>query len=472
VRESEESHTDVFGAVPGAHRVAAALSLLSIVVAVVAALAFLVENLLLVVLVDLLVVLGLVSTFTVVTSRGVRRLVAGILAAGAIVGVVAAFVVTDALRGVAVIVVMVIVAGYTARKALGVDVGPHVSSRPLAPPPERAVLFMNPRSGGGKVPQFRLDDIGRELGAEVVVLEPPFDLRQLAEQAVADGADLLGVAGGDGSQAIVAQVAAEHDLPFLCVPAGTRNHFALDLGLDRSDPSLTMPALREGVEKRIDLAFVGDRVFVNNVSLGVYAKVVQSPEYRAAKVGTFASRLPELLGPDSAPFDLQVEGPRGEIDGPQLVQVSNNPYRFAGLTDFGVRDRLDQGVLGVVVTQVDSAADAAELVRIAATGVPDRFHGWHQWETPELEVRSRQGPIEAGVDGEALVLESPLRFRIWPAAVRVRLSRERPGPPPPKVRLNRTTVVRLARLTIQGIDPKTVDRLEQVATTGDGVGVH
>lgn len=153
------------------------------------------------------------------------------------------------------------------------------------------------------------------------------------------------------------------------------------------------------------------------------------------------------------------------------MQVSNNPYRFAGLTDFGVRDRLDQGVLGVVVTEVASATDAAELVRIAATGSPDRFHGWHQWDAPELEVRSRSGQIEAGVDGEALVLESPLRFRIWPGAVRVRLPRERPGPPSPKVRFNRTTLVRLARLTVQGIDPKTVDRLEQVADAGDRADV-
>jgi diacylglycerol kinase family enzyme len=88
------------------------------------------------------------------------------------------------------------------------------------------------------------------------------------------------MAGGDGSQALVAAVAAERDIPFVCVPAGTRNHFVLDLGLDRKDVVGALDAYTDGVERRIDLARVGDRVFVNNVSLGVYAAIVQSDDYR------------------------------------------------------------------------------------------------------------------------------------------------------------------------------------------------
>lgn len=156
---------------------------------------------------------------------------------------------------------------------------------------------MNPRSGGGKVGRFHLVDKARRLGAEVVVLDPdhPQDIAALARRAVAGGADLLGVAGGDGTQALVAGVAAEHDVPFMVVSAGTRNHFAMDLGLDRDDPSTCLEALTDGVELRVDLGLIGDRVFVNNASFGAYAAVVQSPAYRAEKVRTTLQMLPDPL---------------------------------------------------------------------------------------------------------------------------------------------------------------------------------
>src|SRR5206468_2305338 len=101
-----------------------------------------------------------------------------------------------------------------------------------------------------------------------VLFGPGDDLRALTEHAVAQGADVLGVAGGDGSQALVADVARSHDLAFVCIPAGTRNHFALDLGLDRRDVAGALDAFEDAVERRIDLASVGGRVFVNNASLG------------------------------------------------------------------------------------------------------------------------------------------------------------------------------------------------------------
>ena len=152
--------------------------------------------------------------------------------------------------------------------------------------PKRPVLICNLRSGGGKVERFGLTAMAAELGVEVVVLEPGLDLAELARDAIARGADCLGMAGGDGSQALVASIAVEHDIPFVCISAGTRNHFALDLGLDRDDPRTGMVALRDGVERRVDYATVGDRLFVNNVSLGVYATVVQEESYREAKAET------------------------------------------------------------------------------------------------------------------------------------------------------------------------------------------
>ena len=156
---------------------------------------------------------------------------------------------------------------------------------------------MNPKSGGGKATRFELADAARRRGIEPVVLEPGDDLLQLAEDAVDRGADVIGMAGGDGSQGLVARSRCAATSPFVCIPAGTRNHFALDLGLDRDDVVGALDAFGDAVERRIDLAEVGGRVFVNNVSLGVYAKIVQSPEYRDAKRETTAKLLPELLGP-------------------------------------------------------------------------------------------------------------------------------------------------------------------------------
>ena len=137
---------------------------------------------------------------------------------------------------------MAVVAG---RAALRGDPAPERMREHDAPPPRRPYLIMNPRSGGGKVTRFGLKDKAEALGAEVVLLEGPgpVDVGALARQAVAEGADLLGVAGGDGTQALVAGIAAEHDVPLLVISAGTRNHFALDLGLDREDPSRCLDAL-------------------------------------------------------------------------------------------------------------------------------------------------------------------------------------------------------------------------------------
>ena len=180
-----------------------------------------------------------------------------------------------------------------------------------APAWRHAFLVMNPRSGGGKVVKFDLQRKAEELGAEVALLEGPgqVDVDALARQAVERGADLLGVAGGDGTQALVAGIAAEHNLPFLVISAGTRNHFALDLGLDREDPTGCLDALRDGVELHVDLGKINGRTFVNNASFGVYAEVVQSPEYRDDKAGTVLEMLPDLIrGDKGARLRAQVDG--------------------------------------------------------------------------------------------------------------------------------------------------------------------
>ncbi len=291
--------------------------------------------------------------------------------------------------------------------------------------PRRSVLLCNPWSGGGKVERFGLVELAERQGVEVVMLDHGLDLEQLARDAVARGADCLGMAGGDGSQALVASIAVEHDLPFVCVSAGTRNHFALDLGLNRDDPRESVTAFTDGEERRVDFATVGDRLFVNNVSLGIYATVVQESDYRDAKLETTKTLLPELLGREAEPFDLQFVDPDGvEVDGAFLIQVSNNPYVIGASLDSAQRRRLDSGKLGIVAVTGRTGSDAAKILTLSAVGQRRLSSQWHEFTADEFIVRSRSGSIAAGVDGEALVLEAPLVFRSHPRGLRLRV------PPP------------------------------------------
>ena len=162
-------------------------------------------------------------------------------------------------------------------------------------PPRRPVLFINPNSGGGKAARAGLAERARERGIEAVVLAKGQDLVSAAREAAAGGADALGMAGGDGSLAAVAAAAAAYELPFVCVPAGTRNHFALDVGVDRHDLIGALDAFTDGVERRIDLAEVNGRAFLNNVSLGIYGDAVRRSAYRDAKVRTVLETADEVL---------------------------------------------------------------------------------------------------------------------------------------------------------------------------------
>jgi diacylglycerol kinase family enzyme len=204
------------------------------------------------------------------------------------------------------------------------------------------------------------------------------------------------------------------------VSAGTRNHFALDLGIDRNDPRNSVYAFRDALERRIDYATVNGRFFVNNVSLGVYATIVQQEGYREAKVNTTKELLPRLLGDTERPFDLQFVTPDGDVvDGAFLIQVSNNPYVLGASLDVSQRRRLDSGRLGVFAVTATTGAQAAEVVTLAMAGRRATSGHAFQFECTEFEVRSRSGKAFAGIDGEALELETPLRFQIHPRGLRM-----------------------------------------------------
>jgi diacylglycerol kinase family enzyme len=291
-------------------------------------------------------------------------------------------------------------------------------SLPRVAPPRHPVLFVNPWSGDGKAGRVGLVEAARRVGIETVELKAGEDLEQLVRAGVARGADGLAMAGGDGSQALVAAIAAEHDLPYACIPSGTRNHFALDLGVDREDVLGALDAFADGGERYVDLGEVNGRVFVNNVSLGVYAEAVSQDRYRDSKLLTLLDTLSATLGPEGQANELRWI----DLDGvaqrsTALILVSNNVYRLGTTLGSGTRPRLNAGILGVVDFHPPIAGEK---------GAPAR---WRELEAPEIEIEA-DAPVPIGVDGESMLMEPPLRFRIRPRALRVRIAHSHPGASP------------------------------------------
>jgi diacylglycerol kinase family enzyme len=388
--------------------------------------------------------LTMAGAWWALTHKGLVRWLAAAVAVAAPLTVLVLYRRERLLWVVLVAVALVALAVAAGRAALRRDAIPERMREYQVPPPRRPFLIMNPRSGGGKVTRFGLKDKAEALGATVALLEGPgtVDVAALARQAVADGADLLGVAGGDGTQALVAGIAADHDIPLLVISAGTRNHFALDLELDREDPSRCLDALRDGVELHVDLGFIADRPFVNNASFGAYAAVVQSPAYRDDKRRTTTEMLPELLVGQQGPR-LQARAANVTIDGPQAVLVSNNVYGMGDIAGLGRRARLDRGNLGLFAVTATSAVQAAGLLRGTSSRGLTRLTG------PEVVVDADTAQIPVGVDGEALLLDTPVRCTVRPAALRVRVPRDRPGVPDPKPIMDWRRLWQLA-LTVPG----------------------
>ena len=199
------------------------------------------------------------------------------------------------------------------------------------------------------------------------------------------------------------------------------------------------------MELRIDLGVIAGRPFVNNASFGAYAAVVQSPAYRDDKRRTTTEMLPDLLVGQRGPR-LVARAENVTVQGPQAVLVSNNVYGMGDIAGLGRRARLDRGTLGMFAVTVQSAAQAAGLLR------GSRSRGLTSLAGREVVIDADAAQIPVGVDGEALQLDTPVRCVIQPLALRVRVPRDRPGVPDPK--------------------PQIMDwhRLWRMALTGPGTG--
>jgi diacylglycerol kinase family enzyme len=330
---------------------------------------------------------------------------------------------------------------------------PSVMAIPLRPPKQRSMLLVNPRSGEGKAQAFGIVETARRWGIAVHVLQPGEDVQELAQAAIGDGAEAIGMAGGDGSLGLVAQVAMRHDIPFVCIPAGTRNNFARDLGLDYDDPRSALLAF-SGKERRVDVGSIGERVFLNNASFGIYPEIVREPGYRRARLLTAHTVITRVLNGEREPFDLRFSDPDGHaFHSAFMLLVANNPYDTLGLDTVGWRSKLTRGVLQVSMVR---ALDVEAVERLAGgmlLGHPGARDGWLQWHCQTLSLDAASGRLEVGVDGEHLQFPAPVELRSHPRALRVLVP---PG----------TTVRR--RLRLPHLHPEALGRLWAMAMGREG----
>jgi diacylglycerol kinase family enzyme len=258
-------------------------------------------------------------------------------------------------------------------------------------------LVVNPRSGNDSPSAEELAAEAERRGIDVHVLQKGDDPGALARES---GAEALGVAGGDGSLAVVASAALELGAGFVCVPFGTRNHFARDIGLDRDDPFAALDAFDGGTERRIDVGRVNGRPFLNNVSLGVYAGLVHRREHHRRR-GEALARARGLLAVALHRHRLHARV-NGDAVAARALFVGNNRYEL-DLFTLGARAQLDEGKLFLWVA-----------AGVWPTAWEERIDERFTIELPDARIR-------AAIDGEPVVLDSPLELESQPRELRVLL---------------------------------------------------
>jgi diacylglycerol kinase family enzyme len=283
-----------------------------------------------------------------------------------------------------------------------------------------AHLIINPTAGGTATFLRRLTRTARERGIRVRVLKPGEDARLAALAAADDGAETLAVAGGDGSVAAVAGVAVEQDMPLVVVPTGTLNHFARDLGLDLARPLSALDAFYAGNERRVDVGRVNGRLFMNNVSLGIYAEMLGDPGYREDKLGVAQAKIQALFSSPEIRRALRIAPPEETpLENVVAVVVSNNPYEVARWDRLGRRHRLDTGTLQISVLDVSTLDELERLLAGALLGAIEFRPALRHWRSECLEMGIAGERVRAGVDGEPITFEAPLRLSVEPGALRV-----------------------------------------------------
>ncbi len=299
----------------------------------------------------------------------------------------------------------------------------HLARVPALRDGEDLVLLINPGSGAdGEHP-------GAELAAtwpaaRQVIAEPGGDLVKQLE-AELDASDhpparAVGVAGGDGTVAAVAAVAADRGLPLVVVPAGTLNHFARDIGVTTLSDSVE--AVRAGSAMAVDLGGVQvddapPQWFVNTASLGGYPDLVQLREQRESRWGKWPAATVALIRVlwESDPLVARVNGKPRKV---WLVFVGNGLYRPRGFAA-ATRHRLDSGLFDLRYVRADVPLSRIRFLMGALSSALERSRTYIQQERTELLIEILGPPVALATDGEVITQGRRFQFFTLPAALQV-----------------------------------------------------
>lgn len=282
-------------------------------------------------------------------------------------------------------------------------------------------LIINPKSGNGRAINAHVDDLARQQGIQVLMTRKDVDVETIAREAVAAGADVLGVSGGDGSIGAVAKVALEHNLPMVVLPGGTRCHFARDLGMDPKQIADSLAGFT-GVERRVDVGEINGRIFLNNASFGLYADIVDHPEYREHKLQVSREVLRSIVDGSKQPYDLRFAHDDINIDRAVQVLVGVNRYDTLKISELGHRERLNEGVLHVIAFTKLNNQLMGQLVKAMSfkkSTESDEVPGLYQWVDDSFVISGSGKQLVVGVDGEREVYQTPVKIRIVPGALRI-----------------------------------------------------
>ncbi len=299
-----------------------------------------------------------------------------------------------------------------------------------------ATLIINPKSGDGRAIKANIPQKAKKLGISTIITQKGDSIEGLARQAVSDGAEILGVSGGDGTLGAVAKVAIEKNLPLVVLPGGTRCHFARDVGLDPNEISDALASF-QGTERRIDVGSINGRIFLNNASFGLYADVIDKPEYRDHKVRTTREVLSSLLNGNTPyyPLNFTDDKQKKHRHAAQIL-VGVNAYETVNILELGRRHAMDQGILQITaVTKLTDELIGQMMGTIVLNqSFEDSNTGYvEQWEAAKFSVNSKSKKLVVGVDGEREEHTTPVVIKILPKALRLMVPpegmRKRPNNP-------------------------------------------
>jgi diacylglycerol kinase family enzyme len=248
--------------------------------------------------------------------------------------------------------------------------------------------------------------------AKIVAWDPATDLAD----TVGTGAQALGVAGGDGTVASVAELALRTDLPLAVFPAGTLNHFAGALGL--TDHAATAAVVEAGSAGEVNVATIDGATFLNTAGIGGYPELVRMREKLSHRMGKWPAAAYALykVAKGHQPMELEINGTPVSV---WAVFVGNGEYTPRGLAP-SWRDHLADGILDVQFLRADKKYSRTLAVAFSLLGLVNRSTIFGAVQAPRLEIRSLSGPIPTAHDGELtdpvedIVLQvSPNRLTVY-----------------------------------------------------------